>query len=83
MTTKLSGQATATLAKIDALIDYFENFQEEGSVQLDNVTFIFDVKKFVASHVSFLKNIPNFNVLKPYAIRLHKLRLYYEQKRKS
>ena len=75
---------TLTHRKIQELFDYFSNttIEEGEKVQLDNCTSVVDVKKFINFSTTLLTGegvITRLN--KPYIIRLHKLRLYYEQKR--
>lgn len=80
--------ATETLTKeekLKELLTYFDDIEigEGEEVRLDEATIIVDVKKFIIFSQDLLKGKTFTKITNPYILRLHKLRLHYEQKRKN
>ena len=60
--------------KLESLIEFFENYEfKDETVILDQCTKITNPKKFVNSHIKFLKNNPGNNLFIPSYDRLLKL----------
>lgn len=79
-------QKQTAYEKVQELLNYFKgiDIQPGEAVQLDQCTYIVDVQKFINFSNDLLKGKTNFTkITRPYILRLHKLRLYYEQKRKN
>jgi hypothetical protein len=72
--------------KIADLLQYFEGLEVEPgqSVKLDAATTITDCEKFINFSRARVKDVEIVTPAnKPYIVRLHKLRLHYEQKQKT
>lgn len=62
--------------KLSDLIEFFENYDFNGkTLKLDQCTTIINQKKFVESHISYLKSNKGKKLFMPYYNRLLKLHL--------
>lgn len=75
-----------TRQKVRDLLAFFDTVEiaDSEEVQLDAATRVKDVKKFINFSRDRLANFDTLNKLnQPYIIRLHRLRLHYEQEQKT
>ena len=56
--------------KINDLEKWFDNQELPNTFILNDFTTITDVKKFVNTHINFIKNYPDNKTFKPYYDRL-------------
>jgi hypothetical protein len=78
------GTGTLPHKKIKDLLKFFDtvDLDDTEEIKLDPATTIVGVKKFINFSKTLLKDATKVTkVNRPYILRLHRLRQYYEQKR--